>query len=108
MTTRHLICLPAVHPYPFPAEDTARYYVVVRGLNPGIYSSRRVLARIASTDTLTRCQRARLTPALNQRRLLGPCRRVDRGLARVVLPLRSPASPYPEPDGGPYHRGNHR
>ncbi|KAJ7219357.1 hypothetical protein GGX14DRAFT_389935 [Mycena pura] len=39
-----------VHPYPFPAEDTARYYVVVRGLNPGFYSSRRVLAWLSTSD----------------------------------------------------------
>ncbi|KAJ7219941.1 hypothetical protein GGX14DRAFT_389360 [Mycena pura] len=50
MTTRHLICLPGVHPYPFPAEDTARYYVVVRGLNPGIYRSRELASFQLSTS----------------------------------------------------------
>ncbi|KAJ7212982.1 hypothetical protein GGX14DRAFT_393192 [Mycena pura] len=33
------ICLPAVHPYPFPVRDVFSYYVVLRGIHPGIYSS---------------------------------------------------------------------
>ncbi|KAJ7195444.1 hypothetical protein GGX14DRAFT_403920 [Mycena pura] len=96
-----------VHPYPFPAEDTARYYVVVRGLNTGIYSSRRVLVwGLPVADTLTRRQRARLSPALDQRHLLAARRWVECGLAHQTEvhvieeildePLSEPLSPDPE------------
>ncbi|KAJ7201303.1 hypothetical protein GGX14DRAFT_571423 [Mycena pura] len=40
MSSTWLICIPPIHPFPFPVEDRGTFYVVMRGHNPGIYRNR--------------------------------------------------------------------